>query len=294
MRAPKSSIPSPCIDPSDGDDEESAGVLNDDWAIEDMEIGPGSLDAETESGQQHHSPSATLSGQHQPRLCTANRSTTPSPDRVKNNPPQPGRSLRKRRSIDYYKLGPSISESEELSAPPLNETPSKDFAKTPSKDFAKTPVKRKPRKNGHESPYVDSAKESPVKDGTSRKKSASKSSGGMKPGSMDKFLVRQAPNQGPIPIPPLREIDGDQPLFLPSPDDDEPELVNRNPPTLQPETPSKPQSTGVFPQAPIIPLNKPIVGFSGSHAHRNFGEKNSDAATAGASKYRAVRTSPIS
>lgn len=301
--ATDSPILSVYVDPSDGDDKDenengpfedfrmgrslqdeasqSVGLLNDDGAIEGMEIGPGSLDVEIYLGQQHHSPPATpSSNQDQTRPCTANRNTTPTPDRIKIASPQPMRSLRKRRSIDYYKAGPSIDESDGFNASPLNETP--------SKTFPKTPVRRKARKKGDESNYLDSAKENTIKHGTGRKKSASKSSGGMKFGSMDKFVFKQT-----LPTPtPARETDNDQPYFLPIPDNLE-SKPNQNLPsslgTLQPRTPSKGQLAGVFPQSPEVPLNKSVVSRSGPRSSREL----SDAAAASA-RYRAVRTSIIS
>lgn len=261
-----------------GETPQSVGLLNDDGAVEGMEIGPGSLDVEIYLGQQHHSPPATPSSNQDPtRPRTATRDTTPTPDRTKITSPQPMRSLRKRRSIDYYKAGPSIDESDGPNSSPLNETPSK----TPPK----TPVRRKARKKGDESHYLDSAKENAIKHGTDRKKSASKSSGGMKFGSMDKFVVKQT-----LPTPTLaRETDNDQSHFLPIPDNIE-SKPNRNMPsslgTLQPRTPSKGQLTGVFQQAPGVPLDKSVVDPRSSR-------ELSDAAAASA-RYRAVRTSTIS
>lgn len=242
---------------------QSSGLLNDDGAIEGMEIGPGSLDVGIYVNQQRQNPPATpSSSQDRVRPCVASRNTILTPD------PQPMRSLRKRRSIDYYKVGPSIDENDEFNASPLN--------KTPSKTFAKTPVRRKSRKKADESHYLDSAKEDTTRDGTGRKKSASKSSGGMKFGSMDKFVVKQPFNQEPTPTPAKPETDNDQSKKLPSPDD--PELKpNRSPSSSgasQLGTLSKIRLTGVFPQAPGVALQP------------------SDAAAS--ARYRAVRTSPVS
>lgn len=267
----------------------SAGILNDDGAIEGMDIGTGSPGVEVEYGQ-HHSPSAKFpSSRDQTQPCTS-RNTTPTSDRTKNASPYPERSLRKRRSIDYYKV-PSIDESDEPGAPPLNETP--------SKASVKTPVRRKSRKKGGETHSPSSAKESTVKDGIGRKKSL-KSSGGMKPGSMYRFVVRQTPNQGQTPVAItmkklLRELN-DQPDVLLNTDNDEPEPpANRYMPSssseaLQLGTPSRSRFIGVFPQVPEASLNKSTTNCSGS---KSFGEKLSDAAAAGA-RYRAVRTSSTS
>lgn len=307
--ASKSPTPSICVDPSDGDDEDngsfedfrvgrspqdeipqSVGLLNDDGAIEGMDIGPESPDVEIKYGQQNHSPSATLPlGRDQTRSCTTSRNTTPTSDRAGGASPHPGRSLRKRRSIDYYKMGPSIDEIDELNASPLNETL--------SKASPKTPVRRKSRKKGDETHTPLRKLESTVKGDASRKKSV-KSSGGMKPGSMDKFVVRQTPNRGPAPIatpskPPPRETDDDQLHLLPDTENDESKLAPANqnlpasPGTLQLETPSKSQLTGGFAQALRSPLNKSTTICSGP---KSFGDQLSDTATAGA-RYRAVRTS---
>lgn len=234
-----------------------------------MEIGPGSLDIEIYVEQQRHNPPATppsIRDRVQP--CAASKNRTLDPDRTRTTSPQPMRSLRKRRSIDYYKAGPSIDEGDEFNASLLNETP--------SKSFAKTPVRRKSRKKADESHYLDSAKEDTTGDGTGRKKTASKSSGGMKFGSMDKFVVKQPLNQGPAPTPvkPLKEIDNARPNPLPNPDDPESE-PNRGLPSSSASQLSKIRLTGGFPQAPRAALQP------------------SDAAAASA-RYRAVRTSPIS
>lgn len=313
-RTSKSPASSICIDPSDGDDKDendgpskdfrvdrspqdealqSAGILNDDGAIERMDIGIGSPDVEIEYGQ-HHSPLAGFpSSRDQTRPCTASRSTTPTPNRTKNASLHPERSLRKRRSIDYYKVT-SIDESNEPETSPLNETP--------SKASVKTPVRRRSRKKGGETHFPGSAKESTIKDGIGRKKIV-KSSGGMKPGSMNRFLVKQTPNQGQTPIATsvtklLREID-DQPHFLLNTNIDKPEpapapanwdLPSSPSEALQPGTSPRSRCIGGFPQVPEASLNKSTTNYSGP---KSFGEKLSDAAAAGA-RYRAVRTSSTS
>lgn len=238
-----------------------------------MEIGPGSLDVGIYVEQRHNPPATPSLSQDRVRPC-ASGNTTLTPGRTKITSPQPMRSLRKRRSIDYYKVGPSIDESDEFNASPPNETP--------SKISAKTPPRRKSRKKADESHYLDSAKEDTTKGGTGRKKSASKSSGGMKFGSMDKFVVKQLFNQGPTPTPakPLRETDSGQSNFLPSQDDSELEPnwgSSSSSGASQLGTLSKIRLTGVFPQAP-----RPRVAL-----------QPSDAAAAASARYRAVRTSPV-
>lgn len=271
---------------------QSAGILNDNGAIEDMDIGIGSLDVEIKFGQ-HHSPSVKIpSSRDQTQPWTTSRNTTPTPDRTKNASSCLERSLRKRRSIDYCKV-PSIDESEE---------PDVFINETPSKASVKTPVRRRPRKIGGETHSPGSAKESTVKDGIGKKKSV-KFSGGMKPGSMHRFIVRQTPNQGQTPIATsvpklLREID-DQPHFLLKTDNGEsepaPAPANRILPSssseaLQLGTLSRSQFVGAFPQVPEASLNKSTTNCS---RPKSFGEKLSDAAAAGA-RYRAVRTSTTS